>query len=111
MASNAKPTPEEIGAARALVATADAEADQARRAEVIATLKPLTDLGLGGDAKFKATPAELTAALRASAGALAAVDPNLPNLTLSTAQVLDTLNDRIRSLVALNSSAASSSEA
>lgn len=104
MPATPSPTPEEIEAARQLVATADAAASEARKAEVIAKLQPLTDAGLGQDDASVSLP-ELITVLRNNYGALAAIDNNLPNLAFSTAQVLETLNDRVRSLVALNSPA------
>lgn len=107
MPSTPKPTPEEVEAARTLVANADAEADQVRRAEVIAKLKPLTDLGLGGDGKLEGSLADIAAAIRATAPNLAELDANLPTLMFAITGPMLTLNDRIRSLVALNSPAAS----
>lgn len=100
----ADPTPEEIEAAREMVAQADAAAAAAAKAAVRAKLQPLIDAGLGGDAPT-ATWADLVAALRANASALGEIDTNLPNLAFSTAQVLSTLNDRVRSLMALNAPA------
>lgn len=99
------PTLEEIEAARQLVDTADAAANAARKAEVLTKLQPLTDAGLGDD-DASVNLRELITVLRNNYGALAAIDNNLPNLAFSTAQVLETLNDRIRSLVALNAPAA-----
>lgn len=37
--------------------------------------------------------------------ALAELDTSLPNLAFSTARVLETMNDRVRSLVAMNAAA------
>jgi len=97
----ATPTPEEIEAARLLVAEADAAEAEAARAAVRAKLQPLIDAGWGGES-VEANWADLTSALRTNASALAEIDPNLPNLAFSTAQVCATLNDRLRSLMALN---------
>lgn len=103
--AKAEPTPEDIEAARAMVAAADAAARGAQKAEVIAKLQPLIDVGLGQENSQVSLP-DLIAALRLNYGALASIDNNLPNLAFSTAQVLETLNDRIRSLMALNAAAA-----
>ena len=95
------PTPEEIEAARQMVAQADAAAAEASRAAVRAKLQPLADLGFGGEAPVGSW-SDLLTTLRANASALAEIDQTLPNLAFSTATVLTTLNDRVRSLLALN---------
>jgi hypothetical protein len=104
------PTPEEIEAARQLVAQADAAAAEAAKAAAREKLQPLADVGLGGDAPVGSW-ADVMDALRSNASALGAIDSNLPNLAFSTAQVLSTMNDRIRSLLAVNASAAPPPEA
>lgn len=98
------PTPEEIKAARQMVAQADAAAAEASRAAVRAQLQPLADLGFGGEAPVGSW-SDLLTALRANASALGEIEQNLPNLAFSTATVLTTLNDRVRSLLALNAPA------
>ena len=99
------PTAEEIAAARQMVAEADAAAAAERKASVLATLTPFTDAGLGSTAEGGGVAA-LISVLRANYTALAEIDPSLPNLAFSTAQVLQTLDDRIRSLAAMNAPAA-----
>lgn len=106
----ADPTPEEIEAARQMVAQADAAAAAAAKASVRAKLQPLVDAGPGGDAPT-GTWADLIAGLRANASGLGEIETNLPNLAFSTAQVLSTLNDRVRSLMTLNAPAEPASEA
>ncbi|WP_293826025.1 hypothetical protein [uncultured Brevundimonas sp.] len=98
------PTPEEIEAARQLVAEADAAAAAERKAAVIEKLKPFTDAGLGATADGGAVGA-LIAAMRANYASLAEIDGSLPNLAFSTGQVLQTLDDRVRSLAAMNAPA------
>ncbi|WP_312599053.1 hypothetical protein [Brevundimonas sp.] len=94
-------TPEEVEAARQLVAQADAAAATERKAAVLATLKPFTDAGLGSTPEGGAVAA-LISAMRANYATLGEIDPSLPNLVFSTAQVLQTLDDRVRSLSAMN---------
>lgn len=106
----ADPTAEEIEAARALVAAADAAAAEATKAANRLKLKPLTDIGLGGPGPLTCSPTELVSALRASAMTLVDLDSALPNLAYSTAQVLETMQDRVRSLVAQNAAAPATAE-
>lgn len=98
----ADPTAEEIEAARALVAAADAAAAEATKAANRLKLQPLTNIGLGGSGPLTCSLAELVAALRSSAMTLVDLDGALPNLAFSTAQVLETMSDRVRSLVIQN---------
>ena len=100
-----QPTPEEIAAARQMVAEADAAAAAERKASVLATLTPFTDAGLGSTTEGGGVAA-LIGVLRANYTTLAEIDPSLPNLAFSTAQVLQTLDGRIRSLAAMNAPAA-----
>ena len=100
-----KPTPQEIEAARQMVAEADAAAAAERKASVLATLTPFTDAGLGSTAEDGGV-ATLISVLRANYATLSEIDPSLPNLAFSTAQVLQTLDGRIRSLAAMNAPAA-----
>ena len=99
--AKAQPTPEEIEAARQMVANADAAAAAEKRAAVIEKLKPFTDAGLGATTDGGAV-ASLIAALTANYASLADIDPSLPNLAFSTAQVLRTLDDRVRTLATAN---------
>lgn len=99
------PTPEEIEAARLMVSQADAAAAEARKSANRAKLSPLLDLGLGGAGPLTCSANDLAACLRANAMALADMDATLPNLAFSTAQVLETMSDRIRSLAAQNAAA------
>ena len=99
------PTPAQIAAARQMVAEADAAAAAERKASVMAMLTPFTDAGLGVTTEG-GWVAALIAVLRANYTSLAEIEPSLPNLAFSTAQVLQTLDDRIRSLAAMNAPAA-----
>ena len=72
---------------------------------MLATLTPFTDAGLGSMAEGGMVAA-LIGVLRANYTSLAEIDASLPNLAFSTAQVLQTLDDRIRSLAAMNAPAA-----
>lgn len=99
------PTPEEVEAARQLVSQADAAAAEAAKAANRARLAPLVALGLGGAGPLACSATDLAACLRANAMALADMDATLPNLAFSSAQVLETMNDRIRSLTAQNAAA------
>lgn len=96
------PTPEQIEAKRAEVAAWDAAQAETQKEANRAKLQPLIDLGLGGSGPMTCSLAELASGLRASALALAELDATLPNLAFSTAQVVETLGDRVRSLVAQN---------
>lgn len=96
-----QPTPEEIEAARQMVAEADAAAAAEKKSVVLEKLKPFMDAGLGAAEGGAVGP--LITALQAGYTTLAEIDPTLPNLAFSTAQVLQTLDNRIRSLVAANS--------
>ncbi len=96
---------EDIEQKRAEVAAFDAAQAEARKAEIRAKLQPLTDLGLGGSEALTCSPSQLAQVLRSTAATLAEVDASLPNLLFSTAQVLETANDRIRSLAMQNAAA------
>lgn len=96
---------DDIEQKRAEVAAFDAAQAEARKAEVRAKLQPLVDIGLGGPGPLTVSAAEAAAAMRQNAAALAEVDANLPNLLFSTAQVLETANDRIRTLAMQNAPA------
>jgi len=97
-----QPTPEEIEAARNLVATADAAADMVRKSEVLAKLQPLIAAGFGGK-NAVVDLAALSAVMPANYAALAEIDPNLPSQVVSVASLNQSVNDRVRNLVALNS--------
>ncbi|SPU55863.1 Uncharacterised protein [Brevundimonas vesicularis] len=97
-----QPTPEDIEAARTLVATADAAADKARKAGVIANLQPLIAAGFGAE-NAVVDLAALSAVMPANYAALAEIDPNLPSSVMTVARLNQSINDRIRNLVALNS--------
>lgn len=95
-----KETPEEIEAMRAKVAKADAAAAASLRADRRAALQPLIDGGLGSSEEGNAV-ATLTKTLRDNAQLLGSMDQNLLSAAISGAQVLDTINDRVRSLWAM----------
>jgi len=105
------PTPEQIETKRAEVAAYDAAQAEAQKEANRAKLQPLIDIGLGGSTPLTCSSAELATALRTNAMALADLDATLPNLAFSTAQVLETMNDRIRSLAAQNAAAPAEPEA
>ena len=96
-----KPTPEEIEAARDLVAKADAEAEAARRAANLERLAPLTALGFGPDGEIKASVPDMIAAIR-SARDLRDVHPDLADMADATARVLETFADRARTAIQAN---------
>lgn len=96
------PTPEQIETKRAEVAAYDAAQTEAQKEANRAKLQPLIDVGLGGSSPLTCSPTELAALLRTNAAALSDLDATLPNLAFSTAQVLETMNDRVRMLVAQN---------
>lgn len=98
---SAKPTPEEIEAARALVAQADATEAAKTRQETLALIAPLVDAGWGSTDEN--SPVRVAAkALRDKAMTMSSIDPQLPNTLFTTATVMETVNDKIRSLAALN---------
>lgn len=105
MPTQTPPTPEEVEAARQLVFQADAAAAEAAKAANRARLAPLVATGLGGAGPLTCSATDLAACLRANAMALSDMDATLPNLAFSSAQVLETLSDRIRSLVSQNAAA------
>lgn len=98
-------TDEEAAALRQQLAAHDAVQNETRKAANRAKLQPLLDLGLGGAGPLTCSANDLAACLRANAMALADMDATLPNLAFSTAQVLETMNDRMRSLAAQNAAA------
>ncbi|PZT94675.1 MAG: hypothetical protein DI624_14470 [Brevundimonas sp.] len=100
--SKADPTPEEIEAARALVLKADNAASEARKAEVLAKLQPLVATGFGAE-NAVIDLAALSAVMPSNYAGLADVDPNLASQVLSVVSLNQSVNDRIRNLVALNS--------
>lgn len=98
-----KPTEEEVEAARQIVAQADAEQEAATRAANLAAVQGLVDLGFGVDSPVVVPISDLVQGLRQQAPLMAiSSDTTLMRLCDSTAQVLQTLNDRVRSIVALN---------
>lgn len=99
MATN--PTPEEIEAARALVAKADAAKAAKNRQDVLALIAPLIAAGWGSTAED--SPLRVAAkALRDKAMTMSAIDPQLPNTLFTTATIMETVDDKVRSLAALN---------
>lgn len=104
-------TDEEAAALRQQLAAHDAVQNETRKAANRAKLQPLVDLGLGGAGVLTCSSAELATALRTNAMALADLDATLPNLAFSTAQVIETIGDRVRSLVVQNAPAPAPPEA
>lgn len=98
-------TNEEAETLRQQLAAHDAAENEAKKTANRARLAPLTALGLGGDGPLTCSLAELAAGLKTGAMTLGDLDPTLPNLAFSTAQVVETLNDRVRSLAAVNAAA------
>lgn len=97
----ANPTPEEIEAAREMVAEADARAERERRAQNLERLAPLTALGFGPGATIEASVPDMIAAIR-SARDLRDVHPDLADMADATARVLETFADRARTAIQAN---------
>lgn len=98
-----KPTEQEIEAARQIVAEADAEQAEAARLANLEAVSALTGVGLGTDDPVGVSVRDLIQAIQSQvAVAAAASDTTLMNLFSSTASVLRTLDDRVRSIVAQN---------
>lgn len=97
----ATPTPEEIEAARQLVAEADARAERERRAQNLERLAPLLALGFGPDGVIQSSTSDLVAGIR-SARDLRDVDMGLADVADATARVLETFADRARVAIQAN---------
>lgn len=96
------PTPEQIEAARALVAQADAAEAARKRQETRDLVAPFIAAGWGAPAADE-SPVRLAArALREKAMTMSSIDPQLPNTLFTTANIMDTVDDKIRSLAALS---------
>lgn len=103
MSTTPTPTPEEIEAARQLVAEADAAEAAAARATNLAAVAPLTAVGLGTSEPIGVTVEALLAAIQGQVAAIAATgDDTLMTLLSSTSRCLRTLDDRVRSIVVAN---------
>jgi hypothetical protein len=99
----AKPTEEEIEAARQIVAQADAEKAEAARLANLAAVEALTEIGLGTEDPIGVSVPEFIQAIQGQvASAASASDTTLLNLFTATANCLRTLNDRVRTIVAQN---------
>jgi len=96
-----KPTPEEIEAARQMVAKADAEAEATKRAQNQQLIQPFLDVGLGSTEE-NSQVREVIRVLREKAIDLQSIDRNLPNILFVTATSLENADDKIRSLAAMN---------
>ena len=79
-----KPTPEEIEAARQMVAKADAEAEATKRAQNQQLIQPFLDVGLGSTEE-NSQVREVIRVLREKAIDLQSIDRNLPNILFVTA--------------------------
>ncbi len=94
-------TPEEVEAARALVAQADAAAAAENRKQRLADFSPLAEAGWGS----KDSNSPLLVAIRAArdnATLLAKYDINLPSTLYTLASLMATVDDKVRSEVAMN---------
>lgn len=89
---------DDIEAMRAKVAKADAEAAAKAKDANLALLKPFVDAGIGGDAL-----PEIAKLFRDNAQTLGTFEPHLQSMALTGADLLMTMNDKVRSLIALNS--------
>lgn len=96
-------TDEEIEAARRIVAQAEAEEAEAARQANLAAIEGLTAVGLGTGEPVGVTVPEFIQAIQGQiAIAASASDTTLMTLFSSTASILRTLDDRVRSIVAQN---------
>ena len=96
-----KATPEEIEAARALVAEADAAAASENRKKRLAVFQPLVDAGWGSNDEASPIKAAIKAA-RDNAASFGVVDANFPNTLYTLATLMATVDDKVRSEVAMN---------
>lgn len=96
-----KPTPQEIEAARQMVAKADAEAEAARRAANLKRYPPLIVSGFGPDGRINATPAELVEAMRACR-LLDDVARDLSDFSDAAARIFETFADRASTAIQAN---------
>lgn len=92
-------TPEEIEEARRIVAEADAQALHQQAEEIISALLPLTSLGFGVEEAPSVSLSEVARELRTSAMA-PGVPQDISMLAFPLAGPLETLNDRIRNVLA-----------
>lgn len=97
MAKTTIMTPEEAAEAEARLAQYRTAQDEAARADKRALLQPLVDVGLG-TGQITGTTQQVLEAMRNTAIPIAALDHSLSNLFMSTANVLQTLDDRVRTL-------------
>lgn len=101
MATEKNPTPEELEAARALIAKADAAEARRARQEARDLVAPFIAAGWGSTDEN--SPIRVAAkALRDKAMTVSAIDPQLPNTLFTTATIMETVDDKVRSLAAMN---------
>lgn len=93
------PTPEQLEAARQLLADHAASEAAASRAATRAAIAPFVAAGFGGDGPLNVNLGEAAQIMRANMAALGAIEPTLQNLAFSGAGVLETFNDRIRQMI------------
>ena len=94
-------TPEEIEAARALVAKADADAAAENRKQRLAAFAPLAEGGWGSSDSESPLQIAIRAA-RDNAQLMAQYDPNFPSTLYTLAMLMATVDDKVRSEIALN---------
>lgn len=96
-----QPTPEELEAARALIAKADAAEARRVRQETRDLVAPFIEAGWGSSDENSALRVAAKV-LRDKAATMAAYDPNLPNTLFTTATIMENVDDKIRSMVAMS---------
>lgn len=101
MATEKTPTAEELEAARALIAKADAAEAARVRQENRDLAAPFIEAGWGSPDENSALRIAAKA-LRDKAATMATYDPNLPNTLFTTATIMETVDDKIRSMATLN---------
>ena len=101
MATEKNPTPEELEAARALIAKADAAEARRVRQQTRDLVAPFIEAGWGSSDENSAIRVAIRA-LKEKAITLSAYDPNLPNSFFTTATVMETVDDKIRTMAAMS---------
>jgi hypothetical protein len=94
-------TPEEIEAAYELIARTNAAEAARVRQETRDLIAPFIEAGWGSADETSAIRVAMKA-LREKATTMMAYDPNLLNMLFTTATIMQTVDDKIRSIAALN---------
>ena len=96
-----QPTPEDVEAARALIAKADAAEAARARQKTRDLIAPFIAAGWGSTDENSPVRVAIRA-LKEKAITLSAYDPNLPNSFFTTATVMGTVDDKIRTMAAMS---------